>query len=539
MGVNTYLKVTSIKNSYNHMLETDVKVLTESEQVLTSFAQQVASFRNYLLTKDPVAIETLEKYNLETKQLLNDIEKELNSKGKNNINELIKMNEEFSQQSNEIIVLSKTKTFDEIRPQVKSLTELYREIRDKGQAVVKNQKDEMEQLKVKNDIKITSALKQLAVLTVCIMIIMIVMTLILARKITKPIDKMVEYSRQVASGNLSVEQIHTKSHDEVGILANSFTEMVNELKNTIKQVNESAEKVAGFSESLAEKAVRISNTTHHIAEDIQQVSKGAEEQVAAADESVEVINEMTVGVHRVAQTASEIADASQDMTNYANDGRKNVEKAISQMNSIQAGTQETAQVISKLKSDSEQIGSILSIITDISEQTNLLALNAAIEAARAGEAGKGFAVVSEEIRKLADQTSRSANDIQALINIIQQNTDQAVITMKRDEENVASGMKLIQDVGEMFGTIQLQIETIGERIEDMSAVSEEMASGSSQITSSVESIAQIAKKSAEKANTVAEGSTGQMLTIDEISNAIKDLSNMADELKKLVHKFQV
>lgn len=529
----------NIKDSYNHMLETDVAVLNETEEVITSFAQQIASIRNYLLTKDPVAIDTLNKYNAQSKELLNNIDKELNNQSKGNISDLIKMNEQFFEQSNEIITLSKTKSFDQMRPQIKTLTELFREMREKGQAVVKQEKDQLEKMKVKNENDITSALKELGLFTLFIMTIMIFMTLILARKITKPIDQMVQYSKQIAAGDLSGEQITSKSRDEVGTLANSFTQMVNELKEMIEKLNMSAEKMAGFSDNIARKAVTMSHTTHQIADDIQEVSKGAQAQVAASEESVEVINEMSVGVHRVAQTASEIADASQDMTNYVNGGRSNVEKAIGQMNSIQSGTKETAQVISRLKADSEQIGHILKIITDISEQTNLLALNAAIEAARAGEAGKGFAVVSEEIRKLADQTSRSANEIQALIHTIQQNTDQAVTTMKRDEENVASGMNLIQDVGEMFGTIQEQIEAIGVRIEDLSAVSEEMASGSSEITASVESIAEIAKKSAKNAKTVADGSAGQMLTIDEISNAINDLSKMADELKVLVHKFQL
>ena len=157
------------------------------------------------------------------------------------------------------------------------------------------------------------------------------------------------------------------------------------------------------------------------------------------------------------------------------EGNQAIQAAVLQMNAIHDSIRELSGVVEGLGNHSQAIGQIIEVITGIANQTNLLALNAAIEAARAGEHGRGFAVVADEVRKLAEQSSRSAEQISQLINTIQSDTKHAMNSMEAGTREVQQGILVVHEAGETFGQIQMSIGTVSDQVHDVSAAAQEAA----------------------------------------------------------------
>ncbi|MDC2867935.1 methyl-accepting chemotaxis protein, partial [Bacillus sp. BP-3] len=237
--------------------------------------------------------------------------------------------------------------------------------------------------------------------------------------ITKPLKQLVVSSHKISEGDLT-EIIEIRSNDEIGQLGKGFNKMVGSLRELISRINSSAGHVAAASEELTASVRQASEATEQITMAIDQVSSGAVTQTKGVEQGAILLQEVTEGIQSVADTSSVIATSSAYTRQKAENGDQLVEQTVSQMQSIHQSVAESDQIIKLLDNKSKQIGDILEVIQNIADQTNLLALNAAIEAARAGEHGRGFAIVAEEVRKLAEQSSSSSNEIGKLITEIQE-----------------------------------------------------------------------------------------------------------------------
>ncbi|QDS37979.1 methyl-accepting chemotaxis protein [Brevibacillus brevis] len=188
---------------------------------------------------------------------------------------------------------------------------------------------------------------------------------------------------------------------------------------------------------------------------------------------------------------------------------------------------------------SEEIVKIVDVITGIASQTNLLALNAAIEAARAGENGRGFAVVADEVRKLAEQSEESAKQIAHLVHEIQNNTNHAVGTMSKVNQNVQSGISVVHEAGESFQKIVNKIQHVTDQIQEVSALAEEMSASSEEISATVSEFGRISKETAGNSQLVAASSEEQLATMEEISASTQSLNILAQELQEITGTFKV
>ncbi|WP_425388463.1 methyl-accepting chemotaxis protein [Bacillus solimangrovi] len=315
--------------------------------------------------------------------------------------------------------------------------------------------------------------------------------------------------------------------------------MSNSMKQMITKVHESANELATSADKMRYSIKQTTNAATDVTSAIQEVAEGSDIQVQTSEESARAMEEMAIGIQRIAETASTISDESLKMDNRAHSGHDAVKLVISQMREIEDGTNDARDVIYSLEKDSNKIGQIIQIITDISAQTNLLALNAAIEAARAGESGRGFAVVAEEIRKLADQSGQSAAKISNLINEMQANTSNAVTTMNSSKEDVDKGIEAVHAFGTMFKEILTSIENIAIQMEDMSSISEEMSASTEQVSASVEEMASTAKEASANTQNVAAASQEQLAAIDEINEASRHLRDLSSELSDMVNQFSL
>ncbi|SFE52271.1 methyl-accepting chemotaxis protein [Alteribacillus iranensis] len=374
-----------------------------------------------------------------------------------------------------------------------------------------------------------------------VIIVLAVIIFMVTRNIVKPIRQSVEHGKEMAAGDFSrsMRNKNMNRQDEIGDLTRIFASIGENMRELIGSVQDSTERLAESSVSMDEGAKQSTAAANEVASSIEEVSRSSENQLQGAEGNAKSMEEMTQGVQRVADTASTVSDAANEMNKTAQSGQETVQQAIQQMGRIQNETQESKTVIQQLQTGAGKIGSIVSVITDISEQTNLLALNAAIEAARAGESGKGFAVVADEVRKLADETKDSAANISQLIDGIQSDTNQASDFMNTNATEVDKGIDSIEEVGQSFDQITNTIQRVVTEIEGLSAVAEEMSAVSEEISAESQQIASSTEASSGHAQQVAAAAEQQLASMEEMTETSKSLNAMAQELREMLNRFKV
>jgi methyl-accepting chemotaxis protein len=248
---------------------------------------------------------------------------------------------------------------------------------------------------------------------------------------------------------------------------------------------------------------------------------------------------MSTGIRQVAANANTVAATSATSAETAQQGKKAVDKAISQMNSIEDTVNRSSQVVTKLGERSKEIGQIVDTISGIAGQTNLLALNAAIEAARAGEQGRGFAVVAEEVRKLAEQSQDAAKLIVEIVADIQKDTDHAVVSMNEGTKEVHVGAEVVHDAGRALQEIFSSINSVATQMQEISAAIEQMASGSQQVVASVREIDATSKDTAGQTQTVLAATEEQSAAMEEVAASSQALAKLAIELQAAVATFRI
>ncbi len=355
--------------------------------------------------------------------------------------------------------------------------------------------------------------------------------------IIRPIGKLKESAVTISRGDLT-EKVTITSNDEVGQLGQAFNDMQNSLRTLIKKVEVNAEEVASSAEELTANADQTSLATEQVAIAIQEVASSADTQTTNASKNAESLNELSKAILHIAEISSTVTDLSQHATMQADEGGKAVQDTKEQMNSIHLSVSDSNTKIQTLHERSQQIATILDVITGIADQTNLLALNAAIEAARAGEHGKGFAVVADEVRKLAEQSQQSAKQIFELVHGIQADTEQSVRIMAQVTEDVLSGLRVSDEAIAKFQVIRTSMREITPQMEEVSSASEQMAASVQEVTAVTEDLAFTAKGNAATSEEVAASTEEQLASMEEINASAQSLSHMADELKSLINQFK-
>ncbi|MGY4688596.1 methyl-accepting chemotaxis protein [Salibacterium sp. K-3] len=386
---------------------------------------------------------------------------------------------------------------------------------------------------------VTDSLRMHAVLMIAVTAVIItVLARFIAGRISRPLQNVSEQVELVADGDLTGKDLQVKSKDEVGRLADNVNTMKEQLKGLLSQVRESAEMVSASSEELQASSEEASRSSEEISQSIQEVASGSESQTESINESVSSMEEVSRGVQEVAESATSVSEKAAAAMQKSKDGGENVKETLEKMRSIDESVQSSNEVNGSLNQRSQEIENILQVITSIAEQTNLLALNAAIEAARAGESGKGFAVVAEEVRKLAEESQSSSQQITNIIQDIQHDIENSTQSIEQVSSEVKEGLTLADGSQKSFEEIQHYTGLVAEQIENMAATSEEIAASSQQVSDSFQGIAQISKDNAGRTQSVAAASEEQLASSEEIDSSAQSLSSLAEELQTAVNKFK-
>lgn len=363
--------------------------------------------------------------------------------------------------------------------------------------------------------------------------------ILFSNHIVRPIIKTANQARKVATGDLTSDSLVIKNKDEIGSLARDFNTMSDYLKSLVKELIQSSDKVSSASQTLQSSIDETTQASRHIADSTQQIVAGIEMQAASSEQSAKAMEEMATGIQRIAETSSQAYDTSARSKDEAVQGHQFVGQVIINMHSVQQTIGKIEEVMNTLNARSNEISGIVTVMTDIADQTSLLALNASIEAARAGEQGRGFAVVASEVRKLAEMSRASSEQINELVHQVQSDIATASHSTEVGINEFAQGMLTIEQSGAVFDRIVQAIEQVVGQIQEASAAAQQMSAGSEEINASLQELDRIANKNAESSELISAATEEQIATMEEIANSSNQLNRMATELKDMSHRFTI
>ncbi|MEC1474614.1 methyl-accepting chemotaxis protein [Bacillus haynesii] len=383
-----------------------------------------------------------------------------------------------------------------------------------------------------------SIITLLIVVIAASLVLSISIGLLMTRLITKPIKDIQALFAETEQGDFTVKGTY-QSKDELGLLTASFNKMVAGVRSIIETVGETSHQVASSSQELSASADESTKASEYISTTIQELAVGSDQQVESVENSRTVIKGMTEFAGRISSNAEKAAATADQTAKMSLEGTKAIDKVSAQMQSINETVVSLSEAFKHLTERSNEIGNITEVITSIAEQTNLLALNAAIEAARAGEQGKGFAVVADEVRKLAEQSAQSAEQITRLITIIQNDTKQTMNSVISATGEVKEGLVVVHEAGGAFQKIENSITEVVTQVNDVTNLVKNLTAGTSEIETAISGVKEVAETAAGSTQTVSAATQEQLASMEEIAAASQILAQNAEELQHLIQKFKI
>lgn len=353
------------------------------------------------------------------------------------------------------------------------------------------------------------ALKINITIILAAMVFSIAICIGIARGITKALTNVFDTMAAIADGNLTTRSSIT-SLDEMGMLG--------------KEMNVMGEKLSGVIRRLSDNSMSVSSAAIQMHSTAAQMATSTEELAAQASTIATACEEMSATSSEIARNCHNAANDSAKANDAAMMGAQVVEETVNVMSRIADRVRTTAQTVETLGSRSDQIGQIIGTIEDIADQTNLLALNAAIEAARAGEQGRGFAVVADEVRALAERTTRATREIGEMIKSIQSETKSAVSAMDEGVRQVEQGTSEAAKSGDALRHILEQIASVTSQVNQIAVAAEEQTATTMEINNNIQQISEVAHITSTSSH--------------EEASAANQLSNLAEDLKGMVEQFR-
>jgi len=328
------------------------------------------------------------------------------------------------------------------------------------------------------------------------------------KKNQEAILQLLDEMSSLADGDLTVQA--TVTEDITGAIADAVNFAIEQLRELVKGIKFTSQEVAGS-------AMATRDSTSELA----KATEAQAEQVGAATETVQ---EMAESFDSMAKRSSESSEMARKSVDIANTGGKKVRETINGMDTIRDQIQETSKRIKRLGESTQEIGDIVELINGFAEQTNVLALNAAIQAASAGGAGKGFAVVADEVQQLAESATKSTRRIESLVQTIQTDTFEAVVSMESTISEVVSGARLTEDAGTALGHIEKVSNDLSRLIANIAEEAHQQSAHATEISKLMQSVQQLSIQASE-------GSALAAHSVDELAVLVMQLSDSVTDFK--------
>lgn len=536
-----YYQLHHINKLNNVLFEDRVYKLSQVNKILNASSLQTSYLRSYIIEPNEVTIQNFEKQERTVHETLEELDQIVDNELMQKELQIIKRNQSiFENAAQEII---NTYNPDDLQAAIDIMKQ---KVRPADEAIekavytaVEYQSNQMET--TREEMANLEDVSSLIILIIALVsfILALIIAYFIARAITTSVNKLANAANVIAAGDLRQEDVKVTTKDEVRNLADSFNSMKANLHSLIDNVAMNVEHTTSSAEELAASTDEIALSANAIAKRVEIMAQGSKQALATGQESSVAMDETASGVQRIAEATQMLHSKAINTQAVANEGEKTLKTTENQMMIIQQSSHETNELIKQLSAQSIEIENISNVITDITDQTNLLALNATIEAARAGEHGQGFAVVADQVRKLAEESKVSANQIISLTTHIQQNTKEVEKAVSVTVQNVDEGVTYIQNAQTSFNDILDAVEKMASEIEDVSASTQQISASTEEVAASVNEMASVASTVAENTELIANAFQEQTATIQEISAVAKSLSDGATTLQEEINKFKV
>ncbi|CAM3766334.1 methyl-accepting chemotaxis protein [Mesobacillus thioparans] len=387
--------------------------------------------------------------------------------------------------------------------------------------------------------KINGEVAGIWVLSIIILLLSSAAMYFLVSRLIKPLNKIKNLTSNIANGDLSQEDIKVHSKDEIGALAESINIMTASLRTLVSQVQSSTKEVTNETMGLSRVSSSSVEAIRELTAANQQAAASTQEQNANIEEMQATLEEINAGIEEINASAQQASYIAKNSTATSREGTKRIDEMLEGLESVDENTNQLADIITELEKQSDKITQFVKIINTISDQTNLLALNAAIEAARAGEHGKGFAVVANEVRKLAEESAKSASTIITIVNENVQNTRNAVAYISKTKEAVQYNKNLSVHAKDTLKEIYETTLEIEDNSSNIASAIEQQVIAIEQITNSLDTVSQASQQIAAGTSQTDQSTQEQLKVAENVNETTKILQKTALELEKLTGSFKL
>jgi methyl-accepting chemotaxis protein len=532
--------IKKVKSNYDEVVNTNLPVGSYVWELRASNIEQTADLRGYLLYGDEKYPTAFNELNTKIEEIFKSIEPLLaTDKSKQYLSELKTIHEEYLKDAKEAMDYKKAgNNADALKYATYG--------REHVDAMKAKTSEWIEWVGKVNEGIITTADKhaintevQIYIVAAIAIMVSLLVTIILTLIIVRPIISLKKAANLIADGDLTLQIPPIKTKDELEDLVTSFTKMSVNLRLLIKQVNEAAIEMVSSTEEISASAEEVSKASEQVSQTVVDLATGASDQAISTENGHKMLGQIIISLKDVVKELNQSETLTEISKEKVLNGQHSVEIQERRIEENKEAAANISKAARELSEKSAEISHILEVINGISEQTNLLSLNAAIEAARAGEHGKGFAVVSDEIRKLAEQSSTSVNRIDTIIREVQKSVVITVSEVEKVELLMDKQVSAMNDTVNAFSGISSVSEEIAKNIKQVNSGAHILSENVVKVEAEIESIASVAQQTAASTEEVSATTEEQSAIIHQVALATENLSELAVKLLENIKIFKL